>query len=146
MFCALAKWVHEWLIYPCWPVTEKEGIIRPHPHGVIMGMLLCGTKQLITFFPRSVLCGLLSKPGLLIIIRLKEKRSRTERSNVPLAWREAVHVPGEKNNPIECFGLRNHAARCDVIGGSFDNYKTLIHDVNVPFTSQVTLNKQICRR
>lgn len=98
------------------------------------------------FFSSSVLRGLLSKRGLLIIIRLKEKQSRTEHSNVPLAWSEAVRVPRGKNNPIECFGLRNHAARRDVIGGTFYNYRTLIHDVNVPFTSQVTLNKQICRR
>lgn len=27
--------------------------------------------------------------------------------------------------------LRNHAARCDVIGASLDNYRTLIHDVLV---------------
>lgn len=27
--------------------------------------------------------------------------------------------------------LRNHAARCDVIGGSLDDYRTLIHDVLV---------------
>lgn len=29
--------------------------------------------------------------------------------------------------------LRNHAARCDVIGGLLDDYRTLIHDVLVGF-------------